>query len=275
MDLGLNEAKICISGGTKGLGRVTALAYAHEGARIVVTARGQDSLDRTVDELLEAGSPEAFGIQADAGNLESIQKLFDEIESRWGELNTLINMVGPTEPSKGINFLEVPDEEWQYYWDVGVMSVVRCTRYAVPLMRRAQWGRVVNISSISSKVGMPFEAPYMTAKAGLNALTKNMAWALAKENILVNAVTPGVYHTEALRHYMEATGAVERYDPFDLKEIYEWMTERQGGRCAGVIGRIAQPDEIVPMILLLGSPSTSYLVGANIAADGGTDFSSA
>lgn len=273
MDLGLENTTVCISGGTKGLGRVTAIEFAREGARIAITARGREALDKTVDELRQAGAADAFGVQCDAGNPDSINALFGDIESRWGELNTLINMVGPTDPSTGVNFLEVPDEEWQYYWDIGVMSIVRCSRAAVPLMRKAGWGRIVNISSISSRVGMPFEAPYMTAKAGVNALSKNMAWALAPENILVNTVTPGVYHTEALRYYMEATGATEKYDADNLTEIYQWMTDQQGGRCAGQIGRIALPDEIVPMILLLGSPKTSYLVGANIAADGGTDFS--
>ena len=74
-------------------------------------------------------------------------------------------MVGPTEPSKGRDFVEVPDDQWQFYFDVGIMSVVRCTRAAVPLMRKAGWGTVINISSISARVGQSFEAPYMTAKA--------------------------------------------------------------------------------------------------------------
>lgn len=272
-DFGLKDTTVCISGGTKGLGRVTALAYAREGARIVITARDAERLSHVVDELREAGSSDAFGVRTDASSLESIDALFGQIDARWGELNTLINMVGATEPSKGRAFYEVPDADWQYYFQVDVMSVVRCTRAAVPLMRKAGWGRVVNISSISSRVGMPFEAPYMSSKAALNALSKNMAWTLAKEGILVNTVTPGVYHTEALRHYMDVTGASAQYDPNSLEDIYHWMLEKQGGRCAGAIGRIALPDEIVPLIVLLGSRANSYLVGANVAADGGTDFS--
>lgn len=272
-DFGLRDATVCISGATMGLGRVTALAYAREGARIVVTARGAERLARVVEELRAAGAREAFGVQTDAGSLDSINALFEQIDARWGQLNALINMVGANVPSEGRTFIEVPDADWQYFFQVGVMSVVRCTRAAVPLLRKAEWGRVVNISSISSRVGMPFEAPYMTAKAALNALSKNMAWALARDGILVNTVTPGVYHTEGLRNYMENTGVTAQYDPDSLEEIYHWMTEQQGGRCAGAIGRIALPDEIVPLIMLLGSRATSYLVGANIAADGGTDFS--
>jgi NAD(P)-dependent dehydrogenase (short-subunit alcohol dehydrogenase family) len=255
------------------MGREAALAFAREGARVVVTARGAEGLNLTVAALREAGAPDAFGVQTDVSRLASITALFAQIESRWGELNTLINMVGPAEPSAGRDFAEVPDEQWQFYFDVGIMSVVRCTRAAVPLMRKAGWGRVVNISSISARVGQIFEAPYMTAKAGLNALSKNMAWALAKEGILVNTVTPGVFQTEGLRRFMEVTGATATYSPDNLTEVWEWMRNMSGHRPAGAIGRVALPEEVAPLLLLLGSRANSYIVGANIAVDGGTDFS--
>jgi NAD(P)-dependent dehydrogenase (short-subunit alcohol dehydrogenase family) len=273
MDLGLSGAAVCVSGGSKGLGREAAIAFAREGARVVVAARGADELDRTVELLREAGAPDAFGVRTDLRSLDSIGALFASIEARWGELNTLINMAGPTEPSHGRDFTEVPDEQWQYYFDLGVMSVVRCTRAAVPLMRKAGWGRVVNISSVSARVGIPLEAPYMTAKAGLNGLSKNMAWALAKDGILVNTVTPGVFRTEATAYFMEATGAAQTYSPDDLAQIWAWMREVNGGRHGGAIGRVGLPDELASMLLLLGSRANSYIVGANIPVDGGTDFS--
>lgn len=273
MDLGLKGAAVCVSGGTKGLGREAALAFAREGARVVVFGRGAEALQSTVLDLEAAGAADACGVQVDVGDLASIEAAFGEIEGRWGALNTLINMAGPTDPSPGADFTEAPDEVWGRYLEVGIMSVVRCTRAAVPLMRRAGWGRVVNISSVSSRVGSAFEAPYVTAKAGLNGLTKNMAWALAKENILINAVTPGVFTTEALRHYMQVTGAVAKYDPENLADVWSWMREVQGGRHGGVIGRVALPEEINSLLLLLGSPANSYIVGANIPIDGGTDFS--
>ena len=273
MDLGLTGAAVCISGGTKGLGREAALAFAREGARVVVTARNAEGLNRTVAALRAAGATDAFGVETDVGRLDSVNAVFEQIETRWGELNTLINMVGPTEPSTGRDFAEVPDEQWQFYFEIGIMSVVRCTRAAVPLMRKAGWGRVINISSISARVGQPFEAPYMTAKGGLNALSKNMAWALAKEGILVNTVTPGVFQTEALRTFMEMTGAASTYSPDNLAEIWDWMRNVSGHRPAGAIARVALPQELSPLLLLLGSRANSYIVGANIAVDGGTDFS--
>jgi 3-oxoacyl-[acyl-carrier protein] reductase len=273
MDLGLQGTAVCVSGGTKGLGREASLAFAREGARVVVSARGAEGLNRTVEALLEAGAPDAFGVETDVRQLASVNALFQQIETRWGELHTLINMVGPADPSAGRDFAEVPDEQWQFYFDVGIMSTVRCTRAAVPLMRKAGWGRVINISSISSRVGQIFEAPYMTAKAGLNALSKNMAWALAKENILVNTVTPGVFQTEGLRNFMEMTGATATYNPDNLADVWEWMRNLSGLRPAGAIGRVAAAAELSPLLLLLGSRANSYIVGANIPVDGGTDFS--
>lgn len=273
MDLGLSGAAVCVSGGTKGLGREAAIAFAREGARVVVTGRGGEAVGQTVEVLRQEGSPDAFGVQVDVRDLASIEALFREIDGRWGELNTLINMVGPNVPSPGADFTEVPDEQWQYFLDVGIMSIVRCTRCAVPLMRKAGWGRVINISSVSARVGLPMEAPYVTAKGGLNALSKNMAWALAIEGILVNTVTPGVFRTEGTRQYMELSGVTDRYDPDDLSAVWNWMRDVNPGRHGGVIGRVALPEELAPLLLLLGSPANSYIVGANIPVDGGTDFS--
>lgn len=273
MDFGLAGAAVCVSGGTKGLGREAALAFAREGARVCVLARGQEGIDRTVAELRDAGAPDAFGVPTDLGAEPSIDAAFREIANRWGELNTLINMAGPTDPSPGESFAEVPDENWDYYLSIGIMSVARATKAALPLLRAAKWGRVINISSVSSRIGLPLEAPYMTAKAGLNALSRNMAQALARYGILVNTVTPGVFRTEGLCYYMEVTGADQTYDPDDSTAVWRWMQETTGGRHAGFLGRVAFAREIAPLLLLLGSPANSYIVGANIPIDGGTDFS--
>jgi NAD(P)-dependent dehydrogenase (short-subunit alcohol dehydrogenase family) len=273
MDLGLAGAAVCVSGGTKGLGRAAALAFAREGARVVVSARGADGLTETVAALREAGAPDAFGVQADIMSPDSIEGLFRQIADRWGELNTLINMAAVAGPSEGEDFTAVPDEQWRNYIEGGIMSAVRCTRAAVPLMRKAGWGRVINISSISSRLGIPQEAPYMTAKAGLNAASKNMAWALAREGILVNTVTPGVFRSEGLADYIRAVDPAGKYDPDSLVGCWRFTCERGSSRYGGAIGRVARPEELSPLLLLLGSPMNSYIVGANIPVDGGTDFS--
>ena len=114
----------------------------------------------------------------------------------------------------------------------------------------------------------------MTVKAGLNALSKNLAWTYAKENILINSVTPGSVATDAMAAWMTATGGVARgYDPQDLVSVGNFIAEYVGPRARGVIGRAATPDEIAPQIVLLGSKLSSFIVGSNVAIDGGSDFS--
>jgi NAD(P)-dependent dehydrogenase (short-subunit alcohol dehydrogenase family) len=272
MDLGLAGAAVCVSGGTKGLGREAALAFAKEGARVVVSARGQAEIDETVEQLRAAGAPDAFGVRTDILDPASIEALFQAIDARWGVLNTLVNMAAVTGPGE-TDFTGVTDETWKLYIDGGIMSIIRATRAAVPLMRKAGWGRVVNISSISSHLGIPQEAPYQTAKSGLNGLSKNMAWALARENILVNTISPGVFRTEGLADYIRALGLTDKYDPDNLYDLWEFSRERGGVRYSGAIGRVARAEELAPVLLLLGSPANSYMVGVNIAVDGGTDCS--
>jgi NAD(P)-dependent dehydrogenase (short-subunit alcohol dehydrogenase family) len=274
MDFGLKDAVVCISGGTKGLGREAAISFAREGARVAISGRSREAIDSTLQQLLAEGAPDVFGTEVDLQSPPTIDAFFAAIGERWGLINTLVNMAGPSEPSGGADFTEIPDDRWQYYFDVGIMSAVRCTRAALPLMRKAAWGRVINISSVSSRITLPQDAPYTTAKAGLNALTKNMAWTLAREGILANTVTPGVFRTEGTRTWMEMSGVADRYDPDDLSAIWAWMRDVNGGRHGGVIGRVGLPKEIASLLLLLGSPANSYIVGANIPVDGGTDFSS-
>src|SRR5437016_4114590 len=115
MNLGLQGAAVCISGGTKGMGREAAELFAREGARVVVTGRHQDSIDTTVAKLMEAGSPDAFGVKADILSARDIDGLFQQIDRRWGELNTLVNMAGPADPPEAANFAELTDEAWTYF----------------------------------------------------------------------------------------------------------------------------------------------------------------
>jgi 3-oxoacyl-[acyl-carrier protein] reductase len=198
--------------------------------------------------------------------------MFETLDARWGTLNTLVNMAGPTDQSTAATFAEVPEEEWDYHIDIAIKSAMRCTRAALPLIRKAGWGRVVNVSSVAARLGQQREAPYMTAKAGLNALSRNMAVALAPHGILVNTVTPGVFCTEAMRQYMEVSGATDRFDPTKGDDVWNWMRDNGRDRYAGVIGRVAMADEIAPLVLMLGSRANSYIVGANIPIDGGTDY---
>ncbi|WP_083276774.1 SDR family NAD(P)-dependent oxidoreductase [Sphingobium phenoxybenzoativorans] len=275
MDLGLRDAAVLISGGTKGVGFSTALSFAREGAKVAITGRDQKVIDDTLAALRDAGSPDCFGIRCVLPDLSEIEKVFDAIEHHWGKLNVLINVAGPTDGSRfGKEFVDVSEDDWEYFIQMGIMSVVRCTRLAIPLMRKAEWGRIVIVSSQAARIATPTQTAYMTAKAALNAFSKNIGLGLAKENILVNSVTPGVIATEAMIEFMGLRGGSENgYDPTNLVSVADFIADNESPRARGAIGRAASSEEIVPAILLLGSKLNTYMVGSNIAIDGGTDYS--
>jgi 3-oxoacyl-[acyl-carrier protein] reductase len=273
MDLGLRGATVCISGGTKGIGLALAQRLAGEGARLCITGRQQSSIDAAAAQLLEAGAMEAFGLALDLLDPAQISDAYAQLGARWGALNVLVNMAGTSDTPRHASFADYADEEWYRNLDMATLSAVRCARAALPWLRRAEWARIVNVSSIVSRLKTPETAPYATAKAALEALSKTMALTLAADGILVNTVTPGAVVTEALKEWMRAAGAAERcLDPENLRDCQRWVTEDFGGKTSSALGRCASPDEVAAVIAFVGSKTNSFMTGANIVVDGGTDY---
>ena len=149
MDLGLANAAAVVVGGSRGMGLATARCLAEEGARVAVVGRTQASLDSAVTDLTGRGSPDALGLAADIGDAGEVGKVFAELGQRWnGELNVLINTVGPGAAG---SFEVLTDEQWRQAVEEGVMGMVRCVRAALPLLRNAQWARIVNFSAHSTQ----------------------------------------------------------------------------------------------------------------------------
>ena len=273
MDLGLRGARVCISGGTKGIGLALALRLARENARVCVTGRNQPTIDSVAAQLTDAGCTEAWGLALDLFDPGQITEAYAQLGARWGELNLLINVAGTTDAPRRASFADCADDDWYRSFDMATLSAVRCSRAALPWLRRASWARIVNVSSIVSRLKTPELAPYATAKAALEALSKTMALTLAADGILVNTVTPGAVVTEALKDWMRAAGAARRgLDPDNLRDCQRWVTEDFGGKTNSALGRCASPDEIAAVIAFVGSQTNSFMTGANIVVDGGTDY---
>ena len=145
MDLGFAGARAAVTGGTKGMGRAIALRMAGEGAQVAVLARHQAEFDETVGALRAAGAPDAMGWATDVTDPSSVTAAFDAIGARWGSLNVLVNTVGPG----AAKFEDLADDDWDAVFEIGLMSAVRSTRAALPLLRAAEWARIVNISAHS------------------------------------------------------------------------------------------------------------------------------
>ena len=270
MDLGLKNAAVVVTGATAGMGRATAECYAHEGARVAVLARSQRAVDETAAALLAAGSPDAIGIATDLTRADTVATAFQRLDSRWGELNVLVNTVGPAADIVG-EFDELDDQKWCEAFDLMVMGVVRSCRAALPLLCKAHWARIVNISAHSVQRQSPRLIAYTAGKAALTSLTKNLSQTLAGKGILVNTVSPGSFLTAQVRDYVEADMVLRGLNPQDPVDVAMVLQERFGD-ALGQLGRAGLPHEIAPMITMLGSQRNTYTTGADLNVDGGSDF---
>lgn len=264
MDLGLANAATVVVGGSRGMGLATARCLADDGARVALIGRSRDALDNAVKDLTERGSPDALGLVADVGDAAAVEKVFAELGERWdGELNALVVTVGPGAAG---SFEALTDEQWLQAVEDGVMGMVRCVRSALPLLRKAQWARIVNFSAHSTQRQSVMLPAYTAAKSMLTSVSKNLSLLLAKDEILVNVVSPGSIASESLVGWATSVG-VDGNDPYALMGA---IAEHFGHPAH--MPRAGLPDEIGPVAAFLVSRRNSYMTGANINVDGGSDF---
>jgi 3-oxoacyl-[acyl-carrier protein] reductase len=269
MDLGLKNATAVIAGGTKGMGRAIAESLASEGASVAVLARDQGVIDETVSALSQLGAPDALGLATDLTSQTAVGRSMTAVSERWGSLNILVNAVGPVEVGIG-RFADIDDIEWQATFDIGVLSAVRTVRAALPLLRNATWARVVNLSAHSTKRQSIELVAYTAAKAALTSVTKNLSALLASDGILVNTVSPGSFLSEGMKGYLKSLSPDRNVDSDSLVDAMRVISEDYGH--PALLGRAADPREIGPLVAFLCSPANTYITGADINIDGGSDF---
>ena len=266
MDLGFGGSSVAVAGGSRGMGRAIAECLAAEGARVAVLARGREALDRTAASCREAGSPDVVALTVDLGSRPDVERVFAQLDERWGELNVLVHTVGP-----GAGRLEeLDDDGWAEAFRLGTMAAVHTARAALPLLRRAEWARVVNLSAHSIQRQNPMLVAYTASKAALTSFTKNLAKSLAPDGILVNTVSPGTIvtpsFTENLRPVFEKAGL----DPSDPHDVMGWI--EQVYHQPADLGRAGLPEEVAAVVAFLASRRNGYVTGANVNVDGGSDF---
>ena len=253
-----------VSGGSRGMGLAIAARLSRDGARVAILGRSPGSLEEANDHLQRTGATEVLALEADVTDEAAVIGAFERIAGAWGKVNVLVNAVGPSGSGR---FDDSNDRLWQDSFDQGVMSAVHCIRYGLPLLRNASWARIVNLTALSTKHQTPGLVAYTAAKAALASLTKNLARTLGPEGILVNAVAPGAVLTEPIRRAVEGAGG----DPDDPRDAYRVMSERYGS--AIDLGRVGLPDEIAEVAAFCASPQNSYMTGATLNVDGGSDYS--
>ncbi len=264
MDLGLKDATAVVVGGGRGMGLAAARCLADDGSRIAVVGRTRSVLDEAVQDLVRRGSPDAFGLVADVTDVAAAQRVFDQVSERWsGELNILVNVAGPSAVG---TFEDLSDDQWRQAVDEGVMGMVHCVRSALPLLRKAQWARVVNFSAHSTQRQSVILPAYTAAKAMVTSISKNLSLALAPDEIMVNVVSPGSILSESLAGWADSVG-IDGADPY---AVMVGIDEHFGHPAH--LPRAGRPEEIGPVVAFLASRCNSYMTGANVNVDGGSDF---
>jgi len=239
---------------------------AAEGARVAVMARGRGPLDGAVASLRAAGAADAVGISVDMSDAESIRDAFAAVGSRWGHLNSLIHTIGPADGY----FESMTDADWDDAFALGTMSGVRSIREALPLLRSAEWARIVTFAAHSIQRQNPRIVAYTASKAAVASITKNLSKSLAADGILVNCVCPGTIvtasFTEALRDVLAADG-LDATNPVD---VMTWIDNNFHQPCD--LGRAGLPEEVASITTYLASRRNGYVTGATVNVDGGSDF---
>ncbi len=190
----LNGKVAIVTGGGRGIGRETALLFAEHGAKVAVAARSAKEISDVAEEILRAGG-EAVGISADVSREDEAQRIIDNTLGKFGQVDILVNNAGIVNAGP---FATFETEKWREVIDVNLMGTFYCTRAAVPILLERGWGRIVNISSRSGKIGIPFLTAYCASKHGVVGLTKALAEELAPFNITVNAICPGTVETDMI-----------------------------------------------------------------------------
>lgn len=235
-----------VTGASRGIGRVTALALAREGARVVVNYRQQRSAAEEVVGEIEAGGGQALALPADVTNRQEVTYLVTETLRAYERVDILVNNAGI---SRDTLMLRMEEEAWRTVVETNLTAAFLCSKAVLRPMLQQRYGRIVNVASLAGMVGNVGQVNYAAAKAGLIGLTKAMARELATRGITVNAVAPAFVETDLF------ADVPQRYKEWALSII--------------PMKRFARPEEVSAAILFLASPEASYVNGHALVVDGG------
>jgi NAD(P)-dependent dehydrogenase (short-subunit alcohol dehydrogenase family) len=257
MDLQLEGKLALISGSTAGIGYAIAHTLAREGATVIVNGRTQPAVDAAVDRIRSETQGTVLGFAADLSRAEAAQ----ELVRRHAGIDILVNNLGIFEAKA---FEDIPDEDWQRFFDVNVLSGVRLARLVLPAMRRANWGRIIFISS-ESAVQIPTEmVHYGMTKTAQLAVSRGLAESVAGTGITVNSVLPGPTKSRGVGDFVEG---IARSGNKTLAQVEAEFFDKV--RPTSLIRRFGTPQEVASLVAYVASPLASATTGAALRVDGG------
>ncbi len=257
MDLGLKDKVALVAASTKGLGKASAAALAAEGAEVIINGRDKQNLRDAAEEIKALTGKTPPAIQADVTKADDIDRMFNEIERKFGALHVLVTNAGG--PPAG-NFRDFNDEQWIKAVELNLMSTVRLIRNAAPGMQKQKWGRIVNIVSLTVKQPADNLLLSNSVRSAIIGLAKSVSKDLARDNVLINNIAPYYVSTKRIDYLMEQTAA-------------RLGTTREAAMQSIVkeipVGRLGTPEEFGNAVAFLCSDKNSYMTGSTIQFDGG------
>jgi len=246
-----------VAASSQGIGRATAEAFAAEGCRVAICARNAQSLQTVAERLQKQHGVEVFAQALDVTDAEAVRHFVAAVVSKFGGVDICVtNAGGP--PAKG--FLAATLDEWQRAVELNFLSVVYFAREVIPHMQRQQWGRIITITSITTKQPVADLVLSNAVRAAVVGLVKSLANEFGKDGILVNNVGPGYTATDRLKELAKSRSAASGKSE---KEISE------GWSADAPLKRLGEPREVADAIVWLASDRASYVTGQTVLVDGG------
>lgn len=242
----LQGKAVLVTGASRGIGREIALELARQGANVAVNYSGSEARAQEVVAEIQALGCEAFAVQCDVANSESVTEMVKSAIERFGKLDILVNNAGITRDNL---LMRMKDDEWDSVINTNLKGVFLCTKAVTRQMMKQRSGRIINIASIVGVSGNPGQANYVAAKAGVIGLTKTAAKELASRGITVNAVAPGFITTDMTDKLTE-----------DVKEAMLSQIP---------LARFGEPGDIAKVVTFLASEDSRYMTGQTLHVDGG------
>ncbi len=257
MDLGLKGKTAIVTGASMGLGLAAAKELAREGCNVTICARGEETLLRARDDVLaRSEGAGCHAVRADMSVSGDIARVVSETAGRFGGVDILVNNAGVSITK---DFLDVGREDWDAILGTILFGASEASRLSIPYMQKKQWGRIVNIGSVSAKQPRQRRVLANAAKAALLSFTKTLATEFVSEGILVNAAVPGRFDTHWRERIAQMASGQGRSEEDVHAEVVKDIK----------MGRLGQPEEFAAMVVFLASERASFISGAAFAVDGG------
>jgi len=257
MESGLRGKSALVTAGSKGIGKAVAEAFAEEGCNVAICSRTKSDLLETSKEIKEKYNVDPLWCVCDLNKSSDIESTFNATVKEYGTVDILVNNCGGPVPGY---FAELEEKDWDHAYEQVLMSVVRFSKLALPEMMKREWGRIINITSISVK--QPIENLMLSnsLRAGVTGFAKSLSTEVGKHNITVNNVAPGLTLTNRLYELAVLEAKVNNKSH---EEVLADMAKRVP------MHRLAGPEEIASVVLFLASKQASYVTGTTIQVDGG------